>query len=131
VVVARELQDSLIGYAVPVLARSARVRVVATGDGRLIVGNAFSTLTVPREHIGPVEIDDDGRSGPDWAIFVRRHEDLRFRLDVMHVPLRLSQDGRLQREAEALRSWRDGRPRHSADPTRHALARSTDLYGSG
>jgi hypothetical protein len=44
-----------------------------------------------------VEIDDDGRSGPGWAIFVRGHEDLRFRLDVMHVPLRLSQDGGLQR----------------------------------
>lgn len=47
-VVAPELQGSLIGYAVPVLAvpvlaRSARVRVVATADGRLIVGNAFCT----------------------------------------------------------------------------------------
>jgi hypothetical protein len=102
----------LVGYALPVLAVlflvwSARVSVVGTADGRLIVRNLFLTLTVPREHVGSVEIDDAGSfTGQGFALFVRTHEDLRFRLDVTQRPFA----GQLERNAAALRAWRDAVP---------------------
>lgn len=96
----------LLGLAVLVLVWSARVRVDATADGRLIVRNALTTLTVPREDVGSVEIDDAGPTGRGWAVFVRTHDDLRFRLDVTLTPFRTP----LERHAGALRAWRDGRP---------------------
>ena len=101
---------ALFGYLLPALAAaflvwSARVQAVATTDGRLVVRNLFDTLTVPREEVGSVEIDDAGPSGRTWAIYVRTHADLRFRLDVTHGLLRAP----LERQAAALRSWRDGR----------------------
>ena len=71
-----------------------------------MVGNLFRTLTVPRADVGSVEIDDAGPMGRGFAIYVRTHEDLRFRLDVTQWPF----PAPLERRAEALRSWRDGRP---------------------
>lgn len=96
----------LAGALALFLAWSARVGVVATADGRLVVRNLTGTLTVPREHVASVEIDDAGPTGQAFAIFVRTHEDLRFRLD---VTVRLFPRP-LERQAVALRDWRDGRP---------------------
>ena len=86
------------------LAWSARVGVVATADGRLVVRNLTGSLVVPREHVGSVEVDDAGPAGQAFAIFVRTHEDLRFRLDATLRPF----PAPLERQAAELRAWRDG-----------------------
>jgi len=89
-----------------VLLWSAWVSVVATADGRLVIRNVTGTLTVPRDHVGSIEIDDAGPTSQLFALFVRTHDDLRLRLDATLWPFPTA----LERTARELRSWRDGRP---------------------
>ncbi|WP_116452001.1 hypothetical protein [Blastococcus litoris] len=97
---------ALLAAATLVLLWSARVSAVATADGRLVVRNLTGTLTVPRDHVGSIEIDDAGPSSQLFALFVRTHEDLRLRLDATLWPFPTA----LDRTARELRTWRDGRP---------------------
>ena len=95
------------------LARVAVCGVIATADGRLTVRNVWSTRTFRREEVDVVGIDRaDGwlGSGRGWALFLVLDNGSRHRLDVTEVPSLGPRLGRLERQADEIRAWRDGRP---------------------
>ncbi len=105
----------LTALVVAFLARVAVCSVIASEDGRLTVRNVWSTRTFTRSEVDVVGIDRaDGwlGSGRGWALFLVLADGSRHRLDVTEAaslgPLLLA---RLERQAEEIRTWLDGRPR--------------------
>jgi hypothetical protein len=98
---------------VAVVARMSASSVVGTGDGRLTVRNVWSTRTFQRVEIHGVGIDRvDGRLGRarGWALFLALEDGTLHRLDVTETPFLGPCRGRLERQADELRAWIDGRP---------------------
>jgi hypothetical protein len=86
--------------------------VIATADGRLTVRNIWSTRTFRREEVDLVGIDRaDGwlRADRGWALFLVLADGSRHRLDVTEVASPGPVRGRLERQADEIRGWLDGR----------------------
>ena len=86
--------------------------VIATADGRLTVRNIWSTRTFLREQVDLVGIDRaDGWLGAarGWALFLVLADGSRHRLDVTEVASPGPVRGRLERQADEVRTWLDGR----------------------
>ena len=96
--------------AVAVVGRMLFSSVIGTGDGRLTVRNTWSTRTFVRDEIEGVEIDRaGGRSGRGWAVWLRLADGTRHRLDVTEAPFLGPSHATLERQAEAVLAWLDGR----------------------
>jgi hypothetical protein len=91
--------------------RTVFCSVVGTADGRLTVRNRWSTRTFLREEVDGVGIDRaDDRHGRGWAVFLVLADGSRHRLDVTEAPFLGPFLGRLERQADEVRAWVDGRP---------------------
>ncbi len=85
--------------------------VIGTADGRLTVRNTWSTRTFVRDDVLGVEIDRaGGRSGRGWAVWLVLDDGTRHRLDVTEAPFLGPSAATLERQADAVRAWLDGRP---------------------
>ena len=84
--------------------------VIGTADGRLTVRNNWSTRTFVRQEIEGVEIDRaGGRSGGGWAVWLWLADGTRHRLDVTEAPFLGPFAATLERQADEVRTWLDGR----------------------
>ena len=81
---------------------------IGTDDGRLTVRNAWSTRTFTRDEIDGVEVDR--AAGRGWAVWLLLDDGTRHRLDVTEAPFLGPSSATLERQADALRAWLDGRP---------------------
>ncbi len=94
-----------------VVGRMLFTSVIGTGDGRLTVRNTWSTRTFVRDDVLGVEIDRaGGRSGRGWAVWLVLDDGTRHRLDVTEAPFLGPSAATLERQADAVRAWLDGRP---------------------
>jgi hypothetical protein len=91
-----------------VVGRLLVTSVIGTAAGRLTVRNTWSTRTFVRDEIEGVEIDRSGGRG--WAVWLRLSDGMRHRLDVTEAPFLGPSSATLQRQADAVRAWLDGRP---------------------
>jgi hypothetical protein len=95
---------------VAVVGRMLMSSVIGTEDGQLTVRNNWSTRTFVRDEIEGVEIDRaGGRSGRGWAVWLRLADGTRHRLDVTEAPFLGPFHATLERQADAVRAWLDGR----------------------
>ena len=81
---------------------------IGTDDGRLTVRNAWSTRTFARTEIDGVEVDRV--AGRGWAVWLELAEGGRHPLDVTQTPFLGPSSSTLERQADAVRAWLDGRP---------------------
>ncbi|SOD95260.1 hypothetical protein [Blastococcus haudaquaticus] len=81
---------------------------IGTDDGRLTVRNAWSTRTFTRDEIDGVEVDR--AAGRGWAVWLRLADGGRHSLDVTQAPFLGPFRATLERQADAVRAWLDGRP---------------------
>ena len=81
---------------------------IGTDDGRLTVRNAWSTRTFTRDEIDGVEVDRV--AGRGWAVWLRLADGGHHPLDVTQAPFLGPFRGTLERQADAVRAWLDGRP---------------------
>jgi hypothetical protein len=91
--------------------RMSICHVVATVDGRLRVRNVWSTRTFGQDEIDGVVIDRaDARLREGWAVILVLADGSRHPLDVTAAPFLGQSVRRLERQAEEVRAWLDGRP---------------------
>ena len=88
--------------------RLFRLAAIGTTDGRLVVRNHWRDRTVHRDDVDRVVIDIV-RGG--WSVQLELIDGSVVPLEVTGTPLRPLFGARLERQADALREWVDGRPR--------------------
>jgi hypothetical protein len=100
--------------AAAVVGRLFFTSVIGTGDGRLTVRNLWSTRTFLRHEVDGAEVDrTGGRAGRGWAVWLVLADGTRHRLDVTEAPFLGPFAATLERQADEVRAWLDGRsPAH-------------------
>ena len=99
--------------AAAVVGRLFLTSVVGTAEGQLTVRNVWSTRTYARHEIQGVEVDRAAGPGRGWAVWLRLDDGTRHRLDVTEAPFLGPSQATLERQADSVRAWLDGRPQPS------------------